>query len=202
MVRAFAADKRREWLQPRDATPSGMCRPRLSQIGRNQRTLTAPSETRSTQHEGTVRHHGRMRKNPPASHPNQRQLNFIQVPLEFNSDLALEQSPQLQARTLRLAPDHSSPAHSGSTAQALSPLVPAPLESLTQEWMLLVASSDAAATETWISARCDDDGRASLGRLDHTARAYRREAHRFLLWLRVQRGADLAGARLEDCQAG
>jgi len=66
---------------------------------------------------------------------------------------------------------------------------------------LLAASSDAAAVETWVAARCADESRDRAGRPNHTARAYRREARRFLLWLQTERGASLQAARLEDCLA-
>lgn len=66
---------------------------------------------------------------------------------------------------------------------------------------LLAASNDPAAIETWIAARCADESRDRAGRPNHTTRAYRREARRFLLWLQTERDASLEAARLEDCLA-
>lgn len=66
---------------------------------------------------------------------------------------------------------------------------------------LLAAASDAAAVETWVEARCADEGRERAGRPDHTGRSYRREARRFLLWLKIERGVSLGETRLEDCLA-
>ncbi|MGY4830473.1 tyrosine-type recombinase/integrase [Sphaerotilaceae bacterium SBD11-9] len=65
---------------------------------------------------------------------------------------------------------------------------------------MLLADEDHAAIEAWIAARCDEPIDQSR-RPSHTARAYRREACRFLSWLRIERGVDLAGARLEDAVA-
>ncbi len=64
---------------------------------------------------------------------------------------------------------------------------------------MLAARNDAEAIEAWIAARCDDAARDRAGRPAHSARAYRREAQRFLLWLRSERGVPLAGATVEDC---
>lgn len=65
----------------------------------------------------------------------------------------------------------------------------------------LRAATDVQAIEAWINARCDTAADALHARVNHTARTYRREAFRFLLWLQVERGASLAGACLEDCVA-
>jgi len=53
------------------------------------------------------------------------------------------------------------------------------------------AGDDRAAIETWINARTQSA---------QTARAYRREAERFLLWLLVERGRPLSGAEVDDCR--
>lgn len=66
---------------------------------------------------------------------------------------------------------------------------------------LLRAGSDWAAVETRIAAKADDADRDRAGRPSHTARAYRREARRFLLWLDAELGVTLATASLEDCLA-
>ncbi len=64
-----------------------------------------------------------------------------------------------------------------------------------------VAGADLQAVETWIAARCDDAERDSAGRPPNSANVYRREARRFALWLKLERGLSLAQARLPDCLA-
>jgi integrase len=64
-----------------------------------------------------------------------------------------------------------------------------------------VAGADLQAVETWIAAKCDDAERDSTGRPPNSANVYRREARRFVLWLRLERGVSLAEARLPDCLA-
>lgn len=67
---------------------------------------------------------------------------------------------------------------------------------------LLNARTDAEAIEAWIAARCADPGAAAAGRPDHTARSYRREAQRFVMWLHVERRVTrLDGASVEACVA-
>jgi len=63
------------------------------------------------------------------------------------------------------------------------------------------AGADLQAVETWIAARCEDAERDSTGRPPNSANVYRREARRFVLWLKVERGVSLAEARLPDCLA-
>lgn len=63
--------------------------------------------------------------------------------------------------------------------------------------VLCADDADAIAIEHWIAARCDADV-APGARNCATARNYRREASRFLLWLRIERGADLTRASLAD----
>ncbi len=58
---------------------------------------------------------------------------------------------------------------------------------------LLAANTDAEAVQTWIEARASSVA---------TAKCYRREATRLLLWLqRAAAGASLAQMRIEDCNA-
>lgn len=64
-----------------------------------------------------------------------------------------------------------------------------------------VSGADLHAVEMWIAARCDDPERDSAGRPPNSASVYRREARRFVLWLRLERGLSLAEARLPDCLA-
>ena len=64
-----------------------------------------------------------------------------------------------------------------------------------------LAGVDLQAVEMWIAARCDDAERDSAGRPPNSANVYRREARRFVLWLRLERGLSLAEARLHDCLA-
>ncbi len=66
---------------------------------------------------------------------------------------------------------------------------------------LLRTGTDWVAIESWVSAKADDADRDRDGRPGHTARAYRREARRFLLWLQSERGATLGTASLVDCLA-
>jgi integrase len=54
------------------------------------------------------------------------------------------------------------------------------------------APHDYAAIDAWISART---------RSAQTARAYRREAERFLLWLLAERGRAMSAANVDDCRA-
>jgi site-specific recombinase XerD len=65
----------------------------------------------------------------------------------------------------------------------------------------LNARNDDEAISAWVAAKCDDAGAARSGRPANTALAYRREAHRFLLWLQVERMTSLREAALEDCVA-
>jgi len=62
---------------------------------------------------------------------------------------------------------------------------------------------DAEAIALWLASRAGRDERAGAGAgwPDHTARAYRREAERFLLWLRTERGGTLGQATLADALA-
>lgn len=53
------------------------------------------------------------------------------------------------------------------------------------------AADDQAAIAAWIDLRTQSP---------QTARAYRREAERFLLWLLVERGRPLSGAKADDCR--
>ena len=58
---------------------------------------------------------------------------------------------------------------------------------------LLDARSDAEAVEAWIVARSGSDA---------TAKCFRREAHRLMLWLQRERGGlDFKRMRVEDCSA-
>lgn len=58
---------------------------------------------------------------------------------------------------------------------------------------LLAANTDAEAVQAWIAARASSSA---------TAKCYRREATRLLLWLqRAAAGASLAQMRIEDCNA-
>lgn len=62
---------------------------------------------------------------------------------------------------------------------------------------------DLSAIQLWVMARTEegDDGEgpeAAGATRSHTASCYRREARRYLIWLREVRERDLAGARLED----
>jgi len=65
------------------------------------------------------------------------------------------------------------------------------------------ARSDADAIALWLASRAGPDARAGAmrARPDHTARSYRREAERFLLWLRTERGKGLREATLADTVA-
>jgi len=54
------------------------------------------------------------------------------------------------------------------------------------------APHDYAAIDAWISARTHSA---------QTARAYRREAERFLLWLLAERGRAMSAANVDDCRA-
>jgi len=65
-------------------------------------------------------------------------------------------------------------------------------------WSIRRAQDDAPAIEEWIAARCDVGEYQAVGRPVHSARACRREASRFALWLRAERGRCLAEARLSD----
>ena len=57
------------------------------------------------------------------------------------------------------------------------------------------------AIRLWIDARCPKDfSKTSDGSL-HTRRQYEREAERFLLWLRQERGRSLTETNLSDCIA-
>jgi len=64
-----------------------------------------------------------------------------------------------------------------------------------------LAGTDLEAVETWIASRCDDAGQVRAGRPCNSAAVYRREARRFVLWLRLERQRSLAEARLADCLA-
>lgn len=55
----------------------------------------------------------------------------------------------------------------------------------------LLRSTDGGVIELWLATRAEGS--------EHTARAYRREAVRFLLWLNVERGRALREATLRDC---
>ena len=81
-------------------------------------------------------------------------------------------------------PHHAEPIHFGESRWKLL---------LEREEFIL----DRRAIELWLSARCDADAREA-SRPNHTARIYRREAERFLLWL-AMRGASLKTATLHDC---
>jgi integrase len=64
-----------------------------------------------------------------------------------------------------------------------------------------LAALDLHAVETWITARCDDGDPVGADRAPNSATVYRREARRFVLWLRIERGVALAEAKLQDCMA-
>lgn len=101
--------------------------------------------------------------------------------LDANTGRVLHALPALAATNLRMDATHPSTAYlSASLATALTP-------------SLLTANSDADAVQAWIAAR------ASSGA---TAKSYRREATRLLLWLKhACAGATLAQMRIEDCNA-
>jgi len=60
------------------------------------------------------------------------------------------------------------------------------------EGALLAARTDADAMESWIDARAGSGA---------TARSYRREARRLLLWLHLERGRGLRTMTVDDCRA-
>lgn len=60
------------------------------------------------------------------------------------------------------------------------------------EGALLAARTDADAMESWIDARAGSEA---------TARSYRREARRLLLWLHLERGRGLRTMTVDDCRA-
>lgn len=62
-----------------------------------------------------------------------------------------------------------------------------------------IRRDDARAVEAWIAARCREKEALREQRPAHTARAYRREAKRFMLWLTVERQRGLCEATIEDC---
>ncbi|WP_088285617.1 tyrosine-type recombinase/integrase [Ideonella sp. A 288] len=63
------------------------------------------------------------------------------------------------------------------------------------------ARLDIEAVQLWIDARCPKDATKAPWSLDHTRRQYEREAERFLLWMRQERGRSLAQTTLADCIA-
>lgn len=62
-------------------------------------------------------------------------------------------------------------------------------------------AADLDAVDLWISARCPEAACSGLARHEHTARQYRREAERFLLWLNRARKQDLKSATIADAIA-
>lgn len=74
-----------------------------------------------------------------------------------------------------------------------------------QQSSIRTFDEDKAAADLWILARCQEAsssaGADKPARVNHTALSYRREALRFIIWLREVRGRDLASARLEDALA-
>ncbi len=77
---------------------------------------------------------------------------------------------------------HALPSNAGTELQSESPRATA---------SLLAANTDAEAVQAWISARASSSA---------TAKCYRREAARLLLWLQhACNGATLAEMRIEDC---
>lgn len=64
-----------------------------------------------------------------------------------------------------------------------------------------VFRADLTLVEAWISAKCEAQDSLTSISDSHTARSYRREGRRFLLWLHVARQTSLLEASLADCLA-
>lgn len=90
-------------------------------------------------------------------------------------------SPSGAAQAPSLAP----PPATAST-RAIEALAQAP------EGALLAARTDAEALESWVTARAGSEA---------TARSYRREARRLLLWLHLERSRGLRTMTVDDCRA-
>lgn len=101
--------------------------------------------------------------------------------MDANTGRVVHTLPASAATDLRTDATHPSTAFlSASLATSLTP-------------SLLAANSDADAVQAWLTARANSGA---------TAKSYRREATRILLWLQhACAGATLAKMRIEDCNA-
>lgn len=119
-----------------------------------------------------------------------------QIALDFEAEMRTPGTPPRPQPEKTTSVEHTIQP-SRETANGIQRQGGAPQPTLSPLW----AGSDWTAVQTWVSAKADDADRDRDGRPGHTARAYLREARRFLLWLQAESGATLATAGLAECLA-
>ena len=130
--------------------------------------------------------------------------NILQLALDFDDEAAALAASSTHDLTKTSTPDPeclSGQLREASSAALPNSMSPACAFREMVASSINVAGADLQAVEIWIAARCEDAERDSAGRPPNSANVYRREARRFVLWLRLERGVSLAEARLSDCLA-